>query len=99
MNSVVTPEFADFPTSEYVSRYERMQREMKSSGLDAMIIVQRENIEYFSGFMTGHWPSKTFNSAGMILRATGAPILITPDFFSGTARKTSWVADVRYFDE
>lgn len=85
------PRWADFPTEEYVARVERAQKLMIADGLDALIVTQKENVEYFSGFQCGHWPSKLFPPAVLILHKTRDPILCLPDFFNGTAIGSSWV--------
>ncbi len=85
------PKWADFATDEYVARVEKAQRLMAEDELDVLLITQQENVEYFSGFETGHWPSKLFPPAVLLLHRRRDPILVLPDFFDGTAVGSSWV--------
>lgn len=85
--------WADFPRDEYETRLERVQRRMRESGLDIALLTQKENVEYFSGFQTGHWNSKTFPTAFVILHAEKDPVLVLPDFFEGNAHAGSWIDD------
>jgi Xaa-Pro aminopeptidase len=94
-----TPPFADFPTDEYRARVQRAQRIMRAEGLDVVILTQRENVEYFSGFLTGHWVSKTFATAALLLHHDRDPVLVIPQFFGGTAAGSSWVTDLVMFPE
>src|ERR1035437_8342682 len=57
------PIWADFPTVEDQARVSRCQQLMAAACLDVLMLMQQENVEYFSGFRTGHWASKTFSSA------------------------------------
>ena len=93
------PPYADFPTTEYQARVERAQRLMRREGLDVLMLAQRENVEYFSGFLTGHWGSKTFATAAVLLHRDRDPILVIPEFFAGTADKSSWIAERVMFPE
>jgi Xaa-Pro aminopeptidase len=99
MNSPATPPYADFPTAEYTSRVTRAQQLMRDQGIDVMLLAQRENVEYFSGFLTGHWVSKTFATAVVLLHRNQDPILVIPEFFGGNADKSSWITDRVMFPE
>ncbi|MDR1826005.1 MAG: Xaa-Pro peptidase family protein [Bifidobacteriaceae bacterium] len=72
---------------------------MADQGLDLMVLLQKENVEYFSGFLTNHWDSKAFPTAAVVLPAAGEPILVLPGFLAGTAFATSYFDQLRTFDE
>jgi Xaa-Pro aminopeptidase len=72
---------------------------MAAAGLDVLMLTQQENVEYFSGFQTGHWVSKTFSPAVVLIHARKDPVLVLPDFFTGTARDSSWIQNHTYFSE
>ena len=42
--------FADFPLAEYQQRYRRLRSAMEGHGLDAMLVTNRTNHHYFTGF-------------------------------------------------
>ncbi|MDR1798685.1 MAG: Xaa-Pro peptidase family protein [Bifidobacteriaceae bacterium] len=91
--------WADFPADEYSARVERAQGLMAAEGLDVVVLTQKENVEYFSGFLTGHWASKSFPTAAVVLHRTKAPILVIPRFFAGTAWSTCWIDNIHFFEE
>lgn len=93
------PPYADFPTAEYQARVARAQELMRHQGIDVMLLAQRENVEYFSGFLTGHWVSKTFATGVVLLHRDQDPILVIPEFFGGNADKSSWITDRVMFPE
>lgn len=99
MNATLTPPYADFRTAEYEARVARAQKLMAAEGIDALILAQRENVEYFSGFMTGHWASKTFATGVVILHQHADPLLVIPEFFGGNAAKSSWISERVMFPE
>lgn len=92
LETVRQPKWADFPVEEYATRTQKAQRLMAEQNLDVLLLTQRENIEYFSGFLTGHWNSKLFPPAVLLIHRSQDPILVLPDFFNGTAEGSSWVA-------
>ena len=91
--------WADFPKDEYETRTRRAQELMAKEGLDVVILTSGENVEYFSGFQNGHWNSKSFPTGALLLHRTKDPVLLIPQFFSGTAWSTSWVNDLAIFKE
>ena len=62
------------PKTEYEERIKRFQRNIREAGLDAVLVHSNEadfaNVRYLSEY----WP--TFESAGVFVPATGAPVLI-----------------------
>lgn len=89
------PEFAEFPESEYQKRQQIAQKSMKENNIDGLLLTQKENVEYFSGYMTTHWGAKGFSVGAVVMPNSGEPILIVPDFLRYTAEKTSWIKDIR----
>jgi Xaa-Pro aminopeptidase len=84
-----------FPADEYVARTHRAQELMRKEGLDLLLLSGRENVEYLGGFICGHWNVKGFPPAVVLVPQQGAPVLVLPAFLAGTARGSSWIADVR----
>ncbi len=86
--------YAAFERSEYESRFARLQREMETRGLDAILVTAKENVVYFSGLETVGWDSK-HRPLGCILPREGKPTLVIPESLAYVAEATSWVDDVR----
>ncbi|SHD75973.1 M24 family metallopeptidase [Schnuerera ultunensis] len=86
--------FATFPKEEYIERCKKAQKIMASKDIDVMILTQKENIEYFSGYYTTHWAVKGIPNGVVLFYADEMPALVVPDFLSGTAERTSWLEDV-----
>jgi len=89
------PEFAEFPESEYQKRQRIAQKYMNENNIDGLLLTQKENVEYFSGYMTTHWGAKGFSVGALVMPSSGDPVLIVPDFLRYTAEKTSWIKDIR----
>ncbi|MFG1954848.1 M24 family metallopeptidase [Micromonospora sp. NPDC048830] len=96
---VLDPPYSDFPTVEYQARVQRAQLLMRQHGIDVLLLNQQENVEYFSGFLTGHWGSKTFATGAVLLHRNADPILVIPDFFVGNATRSSWITNMVMFPE
>jgi Xaa-Pro aminopeptidase len=84
----------EFPLSEYKSRYDKARNLMRKQNIDALLLTQRENVEYFSGFLTHLWDSK-YRPICTILPMDGDPALVVPLLLKITAERTSWIKDVR----
>lgn len=91
--------WADFPRDEYEARSKRAQQLMAEEGIDVLVLTVHQNVEYFSGFLTGHWDSHSFPTGALVLHQSKDPVLIIPEFFSGTAWSTSWVDALATFPE
>jgi Xaa-Pro aminopeptidase len=96
---IATPEWADFPTEEYQARLAKAQRAMQRAGIELILLTKRENVQYFSGFLSGHWATQKFATAILLVHVSKDPVLVVPDFFAGTARGSSWIAQHAYFTE
>lgn len=90
------PEFAPFPTEEYVARFRKAQSEMDSHDIDALLVTGKENVIYFSGLQTIGWNSK-HRPVGVIIprEASLDPIIVLPETLLFVAHETSWIANVR----
>ena len=86
--------FPDFPIDEYTDRYARAQKVLKSRGIDALFLTQRQNLRYFTGLRDGPWDAYSFYFL-TILPAEDAPVLLVPDGFQHNI-KQSWIEDVRH---
>lgn len=97
--STTQPRWIDFPVPEYQRRSNRARQLMAQAGVDLLVCTQRENVEYFSGFMTDHWLCRSFPTAAVVLAHDRDPVLVIPTFFAGNAEETSWLDDFETFTE
>ncbi len=82
-----------FPRDEFVRRTESLQRAMRASRLDAVLLTTEANVRYFSGFLTQFWESPT-RPWFLVVPARGAPVAVIPEIGrSGMAQ--TWVEDIR----
>lgn len=90
------PEFAPFPSDEYISRYQKAQRLMADNGIDALIVSGKENVIYFSGIQTIGWHSK-HRPLGVVLPQTAdrEPMLVLSESLESVAHDTSWIEGLR----
>lgn len=92
---MLEPKYLEFPVEEYKKRNEKARRLMDEKGIDALFITMKENIEYFTGYMVGGWDVIDPAAGVGIIPREGAPVLVVPDFLSGTAEATSWVRNIK----
>jgi len=80
------------PKSEYVTRIEKFQRNIREARLDAALVHSNEadfaNVRY----LTEYWP--TFESAGVFVPAKGKPVLIIGPESEAYAQGRSLVPDI-----
>jgi Xaa-Pro aminopeptidase len=90
------PEFAPFPTEEFVARLQKAQRLMAEQGIDALLLTGKENVIYFSGLQTIGWDSK-HRPLGVIIpqAADQEPLMVLPESLFHVARETSWIDELR----
>ena len=89
------PLFPSFPKEEFDWRYDRVRRFMDEAGIDLLVLTGRENVTYFSGLVNAAWITHGM-VPGLILfhKDRGEPMMILPDFWLGTAEKTTWIQDL-----
>src|SRR5439155_23653667 len=84
-----------FPAEEYQARVERLQALMARDGLDALVLADQPNFDYFAGFDVQHpWTSRT-RSLVLLLPRRGDPLLLLPAFLAEDAPHETWVRDLR----
>ena len=87
--------FPDFPYDEYAARYARAQEALKSHGIDALFLTQRQNLRYFAGLRDGSWDAHHFYFL-TVLPAEGSPVLLAANGFQHLM-KQCWIEDIRYW--
>lgn len=90
-----SPKFPDVPYSEYSARISKVQRLMGENDVDCLVLWNQKNIRYFFGFQSTHWLIPSIQCAVGIIPVKGDPVLIVPDFFTGTAENLCWVRNIR----
>lgn len=91
---VPTPNYPNFPAEEIAARCRRVRRVMAEEGIDVLLLTERENVVYFSGLSSCAWVQKGVVPAVVLIAAdTEEPVMILPDFWLGTAEKTTWYQD------
>lgn len=91
---VKTPNYPNFPDEEIATRCARVRDEMSRDGIDVLLLSGRENVVYFSGLSSSAWVQKGVVPA-VVLIAAGSEdaVMVLPDFWLGTAEKTTWLQD------
>ncbi len=91
---VPEPLYPTFLRDEIAGRVDRVRASMSDRGIDVLFLTARENVVYFSGLSSCAWIQKGVVPVVLLIPATGADTtMILPDFWLGTAEKTSWVDD------
>lgn len=85
--------YPEFPASEYEARNKKARKSMEEVGLDAILVSEAKNVEYFTGCMTKIGPRIA------IIPREGEPLVLIPAYLSGTAEKTSWARNIRRYAE
>jgi Xaa-Pro aminopeptidase len=81
----------DFEKAEYEIRYKRARELMIKNELDALLIGDKKNCRYFTGQFQKHINRTTF----VILPRDKAPTILCPEMYAESARKLSWVRDIK----
>jgi len=85
--------YSYFPEEEYKERFAKARKLMEEYGIDALIINDRENMEYFTGVPKTTF-AKYFERIAVLPR-DGEPVLAVPRIIRGIAMKSSWIDDLR----
>ncbi|MEW6440038.1 MAG: Xaa-Pro peptidase family protein [bacterium] len=90
-----SPLYADFPRSEYDSRFARARKYMAEQKIDVLVLWDPVNIRYFSGFQSLHWTAMSIQPAVVLLPLEKDPVIVVPDFFSQVAEGYTYIKDIR----
>lgn len=90
-----SPPFSDFPKEEYQERIRKAKGYMEDKGVDLLVMWDKKNIRYFTGFHSSHWASPSIQPAVCLLPLESDPILIIPEFFQGVVEGLTYVDDIR----
>src|SRR5262249_40791254 len=91
---ILEPNYPNFPAAEIAARCRRMRGLMAEEGIDLLLLTEKENVVYFSGLSSCAWVQKGVVPAVVLLHVdTDEPVMLLPDFWLGTAEKTTWCQD------
>lgn len=94
--SLRQPEYAMFPTEEYLTRVEKARALMDQRGIDALLLTAKENVVYFSGIRTIGWNSKHRPMGIVLPRDKNKPVVsIIPESLYEVSFHSSWIDEVR----
>ncbi len=85
-----------FPRDEFAGRTARLQSQMATDGLDALLLTTPADIFYLTGFLTRFWESPA-RPWFMIVPANGDPIAVIPAIGTDLMSRT-WISDIRTWD-
>ena len=91
---ITQPNYPNFPADEISGRWDRARSLMSDQGIDLLLLTERENVVYFTGYSSMAWIQKGVVPAAVLLPLAGPePVMLLPDFWLGTAEKTTWLND------
>ena len=68
---------------------------MATAKLDAIVMWGENNIRYFTGFLTNHFPPVTVCPGVLIVPIDKDPVMIVPNFFQGVVEGFTFIEDIR----
>ena len=91
----MAPQYADFAKEEFEARYAKTRTLMATKNIDAMLITERLNYQYYSGHRSEQCAVDKIRSYMVILPKDGEPTLITMPFEVAQVEQTSFITDIR----
>jgi Xaa-Pro aminopeptidase len=85
--------YSRFSHQEYLARSARVKKMLSEEDIDALLLTQKENVEYFSGLLSSIWDCREHEIC-CVLPKDGEPVLVVPRFIQKTCKETSWVENV-----
>ena len=91
----MTPPYPDFPKEEFDARHARARAMMEDRGIDALLITERLNYQYFSGHRSEQNAVDKIRSYMFILPRDDEPTLITMPFEVAQVEQTTFNRNIR----
>lgn len=91
----MAPAYPDFPKEEFDARHDKARALMAEQGLDALLVTERLNYQYFSGHRSEQNAVDKIRSYMFILPKDDEPVLITMPFEMAQVEKTSFIEKVK----
>ncbi|MEA4812211.1 MAG: Xaa-Pro peptidase family protein [Anaerolineaceae bacterium] len=76
---------------EYQNRLKKLTSQLRTQGLDAILLTSEPNMRYFTGMRSIVWDSRASNPGACLFNAEGDCILISAASNLKTVAHTSWV--------
>jgi Xaa-Pro aminopeptidase len=90
-------QYPDFPLSEYQQRYKRLRQTMERYGLDAILISNRSNHRYFSGFCAEVFALYHYYFFALLPKDEALePAFLCTNAFPVAA--TTWIQEMRFWE-
>jgi Xaa-Pro aminopeptidase len=91
---VPEPTYPTFGREEIAARVGRICEGLAEIGVELLLLTGRENVVYFSGISSSAWVQKGVVPAVLLIDVHEASTtMLLPDFWLGTAEKTTWIDD------
>ncbi len=91
----MTPLYPDFPKAEFEARYAKARALMADRGLDALLVTERLNYQYFSGHRSEQNAVDKIRSYMFVLPREDEPAIITMPFEVAQVEATCFVDRIR----
>lgn len=98
MNELRESLMLEFPLSEYKTRLNKLLHEMQKEEMDAVILTNKENTRYFTGYQLIVWGSGISKPACLIVTKDGDVTMVGGHSNQETLKATTWVEDLRKWD-
>ena len=89
------PMYPDFTREEFEQRWSKARVMMADRNIDAMLITERLNYQYFSGHRSCQNPIDKIRSYMVVLPKDGDPTLITMPFEVKQVEQQTYIEDIR----
>ena len=91
----MAPAYPDFPEEEFEARYAKARALMADRGIDALLVTERLNYQYFSGHRSEQNAVDKIRSYMFILPKDDEPTLITMPFEVAQVEATTFVRNIK----
>jgi Xaa-Pro aminopeptidase len=88
----------EFPLSEYKNRLNNLLNKMRNEDIDAVILTNKENTRYFTGYQLIVWGSGIAKPACLIVTKDGDVTMVGGHSNRETLQATTWVEDLKVWD-
>ena len=91
----MAPPYPDFPKEEFDARHARARKLMADCGMEALLITERLNYQYFSGHRSEQNAVDKIRSYMFVLPVDDDPVLITMPFEVAQVEQTTFVENIQ----
>lgn len=91
----MSPQYPDFPREEFEARYAKTRALMAEQNLDALLVTERLNYQYYSGHRSEQCAVDKIRSYMFILPKDDEPVLITMPFEVMQVEQTTFIDNIK----